>query len=131
MENSIDRKLRRRERERGYRAADPEKYRERARKRYAANPSHKFALNRKYIAKKRDRAMRPTRAAPTTCECCGVRPEGAMCLDHCHETGKFRGWLCRSCNMAIGKLGDNSIRVARAVAYLIDAERETGLIPKL
>lgn len=73
----------------------------------------------------------PTRPEPAACECCGRSTKIALSLDHCHETGKFRGWLCYSCNSALGKLGDNSLMVARAVAYLIDAERHTGLIPKL
>ncbi len=115
MANSIER---RRERERRYRAADPEKYRERARKRYAANPEHKHALNRKYLMKKRNRIRQPSRLEPKICELCRKVPEGKLCLDHCHATGKFRGWLCRSCNMAIGKLGDNREGLLQAIAYL-------------
>ncbi len=61
----------------------------------------------------------PTRPVPELCECCG-RPSGAraMALDHCHTTGRFRGWLCWLCNSAIGKLGDTSESVGRAVDYL-------------
>lgn len=61
----------------------------------------------------------PTRAVPATCECCS-RPPGrrALALDHCHTTGNFRGWLCWLCNSAIGKLGDTSESVGKAVAYL-------------
>ena len=43
---------------------------------------------------------------PKNCECCGV-PREKIELDHCHETGKFRGFLCGSCNITIGKFGDN------------------------
>ncbi len=39
-------------------------------------------------------------------------------VDHCHETMKFRGLLCKSCNTSIGKLGDNEAGLLRALAYL-------------
>jgi hypothetical protein len=38
--------------------------------------------------------------------------------DHDHRTGKFRGWLCRMCNTAIGALGDDVDGLERALAYL-------------
>lgn len=39
-------------------------------------------------------------------------------VDHCHVTGKVRGVLCRSCNAAIGLLGDSLVGLRRAIAYL-------------
>lgn len=41
-----------------------------------------------------------------------------MCIDHCHSTGKIRGLLCRSCNLAIGLLKDNIPALKRAIDYL-------------
>jgi hypothetical protein len=38
-------------------------------------------------------------------------------LDHDHVTGKFRGWLCSSCNRGIGLLHD-SVGVEKALTYL-------------
>lgn len=33
------------------------------------------------------------------CCYCGVKEsEIKLCMDHCHKTGTFRGWLCRTCN---------------------------------
>ena len=65
----------------------------------------------------------PTRPWPEVCELCG-RPPGktALNLDHCHTTGKFRGWLCNSCNTSLGKMGDSIEGVkqwySRACSYL-------------
>jgi Recombination endonuclease VII len=64
-----------------------------------------------------------TRPAPVICECCGKEPlSGPLHLDHDHTTGAFRGWLCKECNMAIGKLGDTLDGIERARAYLLRAE---------
>jgi hypothetical protein len=39
-------------------------------------------------------------------------------VDHCHETGKVRGLLCRRCNHGIALLGDNVEGLERALKYL-------------
>lgn len=39
-------------------------------------------------------------------------------LDHNHETGKVRGWLCESCNTGIGRFDDNPEIVKRALEWL-------------
>lgn len=45
------------------------------------------------------------------CACCIVLVGGNNCnLDHCHRTGKLRGFLCRSCNLAEGLLARYSTR---------------------
>ena len=54
------------------------------------------------------------------CELCGGTVR--LCYDHCHETGMFRGTLCRGCNQAIGKLGDNYEGLLKAAKYLKGAE---------
>lgn len=51
------------------------------------------------------------------------RAKRRLCVDHCHDTGVVRGLLCVPCNGALGKLGDTSESLARAVAYLAAAER--------
>jgi len=30
----------------------------------------------------------------------------SLVMDHCHETGAFRGWVCIGCNVKIGKVDD-------------------------
>lgn len=41
-----------------------------------------------------------------------------LAMDHDHETGKVRGLLCRGCNQALGKVGDNIEGVRRLLDYL-------------
>lgn len=62
----------------------------------------------------------PTRQRPETCELCGKPPniKRSLALDHCHETGAFRGWLCYRCNLGLGLLGDTAESLKRAIAYL-------------
>tara|TARA_R110002126_G_C10345399_1_gene491172 strand:+ start:520 stop:933 length:414 start_codon:yes stop_codon:yes gene_type:complete len=47
------------------------------------------------------------------CECCGITNEKIQ-LDHCHETHKFRGFICRSCNMTLGGNGDTYASIKKA-----------------
>tara|TARA_R110000803_G_scaffold126370_1_gene193832 strand:- start:209 stop:622 length:414 start_codon:yes stop_codon:yes gene_type:complete len=47
------------------------------------------------------------------CECCGITNEKIQ-LDHCHETNKFRGFICRSCNMTLGNNGDTYASIKEA-----------------
>lgn len=39
-------------------------------------------------------------------------------LDHCHKTGKVRGYLCESCNTGIGRFDDDPKLVEVAVSWL-------------
>lgn len=38
--------------------------------------------------------------------------------DHCHKSGKFRGWVCRACNLMIGYSKDCPKTLRRAADYL-------------
>lgn len=75
----------------------------------------------------------------TPCECCGKPvyaskqdvPEGVngtwvWQLDHCHETGDFRGWLCKQCNTGMGNLGDTLESIEKAKAYIIRAQSNSN-----
>lgn len=53
------------------------------------------------------------------CELCGSVPKRkALCLDHCHETNRFRGWLCDACNTGLGHFKNNPVLLRRAAYYL-------------
>lgn len=62
------------------------------------------------------------------CHICGV-PE-AECnqklhMDHCHETGKFRGWLCYHCNNLLGRAKDSEEILINALHYLMNQEEHS------
>ena len=42
----------------------------------------------------------------------------SWCLDHNHNTGKFRGWLCHKCTSALGWFDDDLTVLKKAVTYL-------------
>jgi DNA-directed RNA polymerase specialized sigma subunit len=55
----------------------------------------------------------------STSNCCEIcSSTDNLCYDHDHNTMKFRGVLCRSCNKAIGLLGDTVEGLQKAVDYL-------------
>jgi hypothetical protein len=50
---------------------------------------------------------------------CGICKERCrLVVDHCHDTDKFRGLLCNSCNVAIGYLRNDPERLSAAIEYL-------------
>lgn len=52
------------------------------------------------------------------CDCCGYETK-TLVTDHCHSTGKFRGFLCSQCNSGLGLFKDNPIRLQSAIKYLL------------
>jgi hypothetical protein len=67
----------------------------------------------------------PTHPMPALCEGCGSPPRGkykhTLVADHCHAMAAPRGWLCSTCNCALGHLGDDLIGVIRVRDYLLRA----------
>lgn len=118
--------------QRAWRAANPEAAKARDRAKYLANREKKIQYartwlinnrekNRKRVTAYRRRALglpEPTRPVPDNCECCGRQSNRSLALDHCHQTGIFRGWLCHGCNTAIGRLGDSIAGLQCAIDYL-------------
>lgn len=51
---------------------------------------------------------------------------GVFVVDHCHTTGAVRGLLCAGCNSALGRFGDTSEGVQRAVDYLRAFEQSSN-----
>ncbi len=48
----------------------------------------------------------------------GNKKNGSWVIDHCHESETFRGWLCHTCNRALGGFKDNVDILDRAITYL-------------
>ena len=64
------------------------------------------------------------------CAICGRPPSGSgrsgsvLNVDHDHETQAVRGLLCASCNLGIGKLGDDAEIIQRAANYVKRRQHE-------
>lgn len=75
------------------------------------------AASKSRLIASQEAGPRPTEALP--CECCGVMTEPKdIRMDHCHDTHRFRGWLCNTCNTGIGSMGDSIEGLERAINYL-------------
>ena len=76
------------------------------------------ALGKEYTRKHREeKAGRPR---PDRCDCC-CQPHTArraMHWDHDHSTDRFRGWLCHSCNHALGVVKDNVEQLQQLIDYM-------------
>lgn len=62
----------------------------------------------------------PTRPRPLFCEICDgtSHTNTRLHFDHCHDSGRFRGWLCQKCNMALGLVNDSADTLKRMISYL-------------
>jgi hypothetical protein len=95
-----------------------EKYKERAKRYRLENPPNHE--KRRANDRKRKGMLNPVGTPPHVgiCEIC--RREKMLHLDHDHETGEIRGWLCTPCNRGLGywetKLNAASEYLAKAFA---------------
>jgi Recombination endonuclease VII len=79
-------------------------------------------------AKRRKRARLAGYAPPPSEKDCRPRPLDDRCecygelakrfhLDHCHDTGVFRGWVCTGCNTGTG-LPDSIEKLEKRILFL-------------
>jgi hypothetical protein len=84
-------------------------------------------------AKERDKAKRlvgnpEPPPVGTPCEICtraGTTRFPILRFDHCPVSLKFRGWICDSCNISIGRLGDDTSSLLNVLNYLNRTEKRT------
>ena len=63
----------------------------------------------------------------THCQICHSPFRSDKCMDHDHNTGRYRGTLCRQCNGALGKLGDDlDLVISRLEAYRAKLTASSG-----
>ncbi len=114
------------------RARDPERYRASQRKWYRANRELVKKREKERIAKigtkviyARHKANRDARLVnmagrpkPLVCDLCNGSDNRGIVFDHCHASGKFRGWLCDRCNKVLGLLKDDPSLLRKMATYL-------------
>lgn len=71
-----------------------------------------------YVADLRERFEKDNK-----CEICKIEmikgiTGNSMCVDHDHVTGKFRGLLCKKCNLLLGSANDDIQILQSAIDYL-------------
>lgn len=70
------------------------------------------------------------RAEVTRCAICKTTDPGrkGFVYDHCHSTGKYRGFLCTLCNTGLGAFRDNPDLLTEAIMYLMKDRDMLGQI---
>lgn len=129
---------RRNEGMRAWKAANPDKVREYARKAYANNPAKHKAKHAAYVAKAKPWLRESNKqkqreylygmspgtyaemlaAQSNCCAGCGTSISTSGCVDHCHAENRIRGLLCRKCNLALGHTNDDPEILRRLASYL-------------
>lgn len=108
---------------------NPERFRQKAAD-YAKIPENraKIAVRLKEYKKlkptgfftNRRREAEAGRPRPDVCDIC-AKPnqiKKPIYWDHCHTSGKFRGWLCHRCNTILGKVDDDPEMLRKMANYL-------------
>jgi hypothetical protein len=71
---------------------------------------------------KRERERNKPYKIPFECPICGKRTiagvTSKIVLDHNHNTGEIRGWVCDSCNTGIGRFKDDIKLIKSAMKFL-------------
>lgn len=82
-------------------------------KEYAKTNGYKKALRKSHL--KTRYGVNPE-DVPNSCQVCDSID--SICVDHNHDTGAIRGFLCRPCNSALGLIKDNPETLRKLASYL-------------
>lgn len=97
------------ERTKRLREANPEKT---AEIRLAANRKHKYGVTRQDVYRMLEENGGTCAICPTVIDYMSAH------VDHCHDTGKVRGLLCKTCNWGIGHFKNDVEYLRKAILYL-------------
>jgi hypothetical protein len=73
--------------------------------------------NKLSVVRKRLKAENPP-PPPGQCPICKLNTD-CWILDHCHFNHSFRGYICNSCNLALGRFNDDPAILENALRYLV------------
>jgi hypothetical protein len=103
-----------------------ETWRERYPDKYKAqrNKDERRRIEKKYGITEEE--YRRLQAQATHCPLCGlelksgsaVTDKQTKVLDHCHNTGKIRGFMCKKCNWGLGLFNDNPELLEKAAQWI-------------
>jgi len=65
-----------------------------------------------------DRVIELWNACAGLCACCGMKSCKTLHLDHCHETGRLRGFVCGTCNVCIGYTNENASQLVSMASWV-------------
>lgn len=91
----------------------------------AINSTRQHAKNKGYVSCITDMS---TIISAWTGECVICKSTYRLQLDHCHTSGKFRGWICRDCNAKVGAAEAGYISIQSVVDYIRAAAEEMQLV---
>jgi hypothetical protein len=70
------------------------------------------------LSKIRSKLKKENPAPPSgRCPICNTYTESWI-LDHCHFNDSFRGYICNSCNLGVGRFNDDINLLCKAIDYL-------------
>lgn len=112
-----------------YKMKDTPEYKAKRKKYYEENKETIYKANRQYkkehrarytelskLSREKKLELLAGRPRPDICEVCGANEK--IVYDHDHATGKFRGWICFSCNTSLGHARDNVEVLYKLIDYL-------------
>ena len=82
---------------------------------FQKNREHAYAYAKSYKVRRSE--AKAARSKPTVCEAC-EREHDKIVFDHDHTTGMFRGWICDTCNVVLGRYRDDPVLLDKLAAYL-------------